>query len=93
MQTLYLNNYGDKWIIEPRKVHHRFVLVLPDGTRKIRQADYFYAFGNFAGWSFRYKGKRTSGLPDSFADEQTGLPVIYLDYKTNPIYNYTRGQQ
>ena len=71
---LYLNQDGSRWITNDMQ----FVLVLPDGTRKVRKADYIYSFGNFAGYAYRYKGKREAGLPQSFSDEKTGLPVIFL---------------
>ena len=58
---LYLNNNGSKWVTQDM----RFVLVLPNGTRTVRLADYCYSFGNFAGISYRYKGVRYNGLPKS----------------------------
>lgn len=61
---LYLNNSGSKWI-DIDKAEMRFVLVLPDGTRKVRQADYYEAFGNFAATVYRYQGKRFHGLAKS----------------------------
>ena len=41
---LYLNNGGSRWVTPDM----RFVLVLPDGTRKVRLAEYYESFGNFA---------------------------------------------
>ena len=85
---LYLNNNGDKWIANDM----RFVLVLPNGTRKIRLADYYYSFGNFSGISYRYKGVRYSGLPKSAngfethnenAKGQEILPHIFHQEKRN----------
>lgn len=58
---LYLNSDGSRWITNDM----RFVLVLPDGTCKLRHADYYYSFGNFAGIAYSYQGKRYSGLPKS----------------------------
>ena len=59
---LYMNNNGDKWIElkgeRGTKRNMPFVLVLPDGTRRLRQADYYESFGNFALTCYRYKGKR-----------------------------------
>jgi len=56
---LYLNNSGSRWVDRDM----RFVLVLPDGTRKVRLADCYESFGNFAATLYRYKGRRYSGLP------------------------------
>jgi hypothetical protein len=60
--VLYLNNSGDRWI-DTSTGAMNFVLVLPDGTRKLRKADYFYSFGNFAGIAYRFQGRRYMGLP------------------------------
>lgn len=51
----------------------QFVLVLPDGTRKLRKADYYFSFGNFAGISYRYKGQRFNGLPKASDGSETRL--------------------
>lgn len=76
MQTLYMNNDGSRWVILPRREHHSFLLICPDGTRKIRQADFFESFGNFATTHFRFCGKRYHRLFENFRDEKTDLPVI-----------------
>ena len=55
---LYLNNWGSRWVTQDM----RFVLVLPDGGRRIRLADWYEAFGNFAATGYRYRGKRYAGL-------------------------------
>ena len=62
--TLYLNNTGHRWIDTDKSVM-RFVLVLPDGQRKVRHADCYEAFGNFAVLCYRYQGKRFRGFPKS----------------------------
>lgn len=56
---LYLNNSGSRWVTRDM----RFVLVLPDGTRHVRLAEHFEAFGNFAVIAYRYKGRRYRALP------------------------------
>ncbi len=66
--TLYLNNSGSRWVEVKDGTRVRdmpFVLVLPDGTRKARQADWYESFGNFAALAYRYKGKRYRALPKS----------------------------
>lgn len=55
---LYLNNDGSRWVTQDM----RFVLVLPDGTRKVRLAEFYESFGNFARTCYRVKGKRFFGL-------------------------------
>jgi phage-related protein len=61
------------------------VLVLPDGTRKVRKADWFESFGNFAAISFRYQGKRYRGLPksesgfDTRAEGEDMRPYVWLE--------------
>jgi hypothetical protein len=72
MDCLYLNNSGSRWII-PGDM--KFVLVLPDGTRKLRKADYYESFGNFAATCYRYKGKRYSGLARSHDGYETRDPL------------------
>jgi hypothetical protein len=67
---LYLNNDGSKWITNEME----FVLVLPDGTRKLRRADYYYSFGNFGGLSYRYKGQRFHALPKAHDGSETRDP-------------------
>lgn len=67
---LYLNNSGDKWVTQDM----RFVLVMPDGTRKVRLAEYYYSFGNFAGIAYKFKGKIHFGLPKSFDGYETPNP-------------------
>jgi hypothetical protein len=80
---LYLNNSGSR-MIDTEDM--RFVLVLPDGTHKIRKADYYESFGNFAATCYRYKNKRYSALakahdgseirdPDATGDN--ALPHIF----------------
>ncbi len=72
----YLNNDGSRWVTRDMK----FVLVLPDGTRKERKADYYFSFGNFAGIAYRIKGVRFVGLPkspsgsDTWLDSELGQP-------------------
>jgi len=55
---LYLNNSGSRWVTRDM----RFVLVLPDGTRRVRLADCYESFGNWVARLYRYRGKRYSGL-------------------------------
>lgn len=78
MPTLYLNNSGDKWVEVDENGNRdmRFILVMPDGTRKIRKADYYESFGNFYSIEFRIGRIKYGGLPETFADEETGLPIV-----------------
>jgi hypothetical protein len=69
---LYLNNNGSKWI-DTNKNEMRFVLVLSDGTRKVRHADYYEAFGNFVAIAYRYQGKRFHGLSKASDGSETRL--------------------
>ena len=71
-QTLYLNNDGSRWIVTGKE-GMAFVLVLPDGTRKVRKADWYESFGNFSALSYRYKGKRYRALPKSASGHETRL--------------------
>jgi hypothetical protein len=66
---LYLNNDGSRWVTPDM----RFVLVLPDGTRKLRRADYYYSFGNFAGVAYRYCQHRYTALPKASDGSETRL--------------------
>jgi hypothetical protein len=63
-----------------------FVLVQADGSRKLRKADYYEAFGNFAVTGYRYRGKRYAALAkahdgselrDPAAKGQDALPHIW----------------
>ncbi len=71
--ALYLNNSGSRWVEvnAQGKRDMEFVLVLPDGTRKARQADWYESFGNFAALAYRYKGKRYRALPKSASGYDT----------------------
>ncbi len=66
---LYLNNNGSRWVTHDM----RFILVLPTGARKVRLADCYESFGNFAAILYRYRGKRYSGLPKSESGYETRL--------------------
>lgn len=73
MPIKYLSPDGDRWKeTEPGAMD--FVLVLPDGTRKLRKADWYESFGNFAATSYRYLGKRYRGLAKSASGNDTRLP-------------------
>lgn len=61
---LYMNNSGHRWT-DTDKANMRFVLVMPDGTKTERTADYWEAFGNFAVIGYRVKGKRFKAFPKS----------------------------
>jgi hypothetical protein len=71
--TLYLNNDGSRWVDTDKRVM-QFVLVLPDGTRKVRQARWYVAFGNFAAIAYSYRGKTYKALPKSASGYDTRLP-------------------
>jgi hypothetical protein len=77
----YLNNDGSKWKGEGDDM--KFVLVLPDGTRKERKADWYESFGNFAALAYRYQGKRFRGLPkspsgfDTREENESRVPHIF----------------
>jgi hypothetical protein len=79
--TLYLNNNGSRWI-DTSLAAMNFILVLPDGTRKLRKADYYESFGNFAATCYRYQGKRFRGLAKSCdgyetrSGKETGLDKL-----------------
>ena len=81
--TRYLNNDGSRWI-DTTKDAMTFILVLKDGTKKTRKADWFESFGNFALISYRYKGKRMRGLPKSESgcetrlDGESKLPHVFI---------------
>ena len=70
--TRYLNNDGSRWVdLTPGAMD--FVLVLPDGTKKVRKAKCFESFGNFAAIVYTYRGKQFSGLPKSPSGFETRL--------------------
>lgn len=79
---LYLNNSGSRWVTQDM----RFVLVMSDGTKRVRIADYYESFGNFALTCYRVKGKQFAGLAkshdgletrDDKATGQDALPHIF----------------
>lgn len=74
--TFFMNNDGSRWVVLPRSKYHRFLLICPDGERKVRLADFFSSLGNFALTHFRYCGKRYSYFCDTLPDDQTDLPFI-----------------
>lgn len=72
--TLYLNNDGSRWVeVVNGKRDMPFILVLPDGTPKKRQADAIEAFGNFACICYRYQGKAYRGIPKSQSNSDVRL--------------------
>jgi hypothetical protein len=89
--TLYLNNSGDKWINGVFKnnkfiKNNEFILVFPDGTCKRRKYNYNYSFGNFAGISFRYKGKQFNYLPWEWNDRRLPKEYKCLDMNKKLIH-------
>jgi hypothetical protein len=79
---LYLNNSGSRWITADM----RFVLVMPDGMRKVRTARCYESFGNFAVTIYRIGSKQFAGLAkdcngyETHAEGVTGddaLPHIF----------------
>jgi hypothetical protein len=67
---IYLNNDGSRMVTQDM----RFVLVLPDGTRKVRLAEFYASFGNFSVTHYRYKGKHCGGLPKAHDGSETRDP-------------------
>lgn len=80
MKTLSLNNNGDKWIEinSQGKRQMEFVLVYPDGTQKLRRADYYFAFWNFWGLSFRVKNQRINALAENYKLDFSGRVNLYV---------------
>jgi hypothetical protein len=70
----------------------RFVLVMPNGSRKVRIADYFYSFGNFAGIAYRVKGKRYEGLPKASDGSETRLDSDTGDAALPHIFHESSAQ-
>ena len=82
---LYLNQDGSKWITNDMQ----FVLVLPDGSRKVRHADYYYSFGNFSGLSYRYKGIRYNALPKAHDGSELRDPDATGDAALQHVFHST----
>jgi len=80
---LYLNNNGDRWVTQDM----RFVLVTPDGERKVRIADYYFSFGNFAGIAYRYKGKSYSALPKAHDGSECRDPLATGDNALQHVFH------
>ena len=71
---LYLNNDGSKWITNDME----FVLIDEmNHYQKVRCAEYYESFGNFACFVFKYQGKRIKRLPESL-EKINNLPVIRI---------------
>ncbi len=66
----YLNNSGSRWVTE----NMGFVLVYPGGEKRVRQADAYESFGNFAVTLFRHGGRRYAGLPKAHDGSETRDP-------------------
>jgi hypothetical protein len=81
--TFYLNNTGSKWVILPRKTNMQVRLIDKAANYdKIRIVEYFEAFGNFATYNLKYKGKRISGFADSV--DENNIPILYVNYLEKP---------
>lgn len=64
---LYLDQAGTKSVTQDM----RFVLVMADGTRKVRLADYWSSLGNFGTVGYRYRGKRYESYPKAHDGGET----------------------
>ena len=72
---LYLNNSGSRWVRQDM----RFCLQVKGQPPKIRRADCFESFGNFALIVYRYKSKQYK----KFADNQckySAIPIVITDH-------------
>lgn len=67
---LYLNNSGSRWI-DSDKAEMRFVLVMPDGSRRVRSMVCWEALGNFARIVYRVNGRTCYGSPKSADNMET----------------------
>lgn len=77
MQTLYLNSTGSRWIIPELMT---FALYSNGVFQRLRKADYYEAFGNFATINFRVSGIRYSGFArDTETHADTQYPIIDLE--------------
>lgn len=68
---LYLNRDGSRWVTHDM----RFVLVLPNGKRRIRLAVCWEELGNFATVVYKYKGKTFREFPKSHDWADYTLPL------------------
>lgn len=69
-RTVYLNNSGSRWkSLHPKDME--FVLMLPSGTKRLKKAVCFEAFGNFAVVVYRVNGKTYAGLPKAADGSET----------------------
>lgn len=83
MGCLYLNNDGTRWVTQDM----RFVLVMPDGSRHVRLADYFSSLGNFGTIAYRVKGKRFERMPKAADGSETRDPKATGDAALPHIFH------
>lgn len=78
---VYLNNTGHRWTDTVRS-NRRFVLVLPDGTSRLRHASCYEAFGNFAVTVYKYRDvtyrafAKASDGSETWLGTETGLDAL-----------------
>lgn len=74
-ETQYLNNEGSRWRNLPGDRVRVFLDGVDIGTRAV---DFYSAFGNFAAYHVRVKGKRYSALPRDFDRDAKGFAIVDL---------------
>ena len=58
MRTLYLNNYGSRWVnVDENGKRDSITLETKSGRSITRQVEFWSSFGNFAAARISYKGK------------------------------------
>lgn len=74
-----VNNQG-------KKINNDFILIDENGNRTQRKYDYIENISNnLQVISFRKAGIRYNGVIETFADEETGFPVIRNPIKVNRV--------
>ena len=74
-RTLYLNNSGSKWIIQDSMKFYELEVRNGIWYYKLRTADYYESFGNFALVCYRKNGRRKREFFDDFY-KYKNLPIV-----------------
>lgn len=76
LDCLYLNNDGSRWKYYDGHPGSTVVVQFPDGSTKIRKVEFWFSFGNFAGCTFKLKGKRRRFLPKG--QDEKGRAIVHV---------------
>jgi len=74
--TFYLNNNGSRWVNLTNGEKDKFLLITPEGDKRIRTVEFYSQFGNHGYINFKFRGERLSRFPEE--EKINNLMVVKL---------------